>query len=463
MTQPTLFISHKHSDAAIAKEIAHFVEKLGDIKVHLSSSPEFEGPKFGPNLNAQLRQALWKTDVLILVYTTADENWSYCMWECGVATQQNSPNTNIIVLQCGRDVPGPFEDVLRVNAHSFDDIKKLTHQLVRDPEIFPSLGRAIRDNVKDSLVNDWAREFHEKLVKLLPGIPDLADDWSAWPYIRVELPKTELDAIRAANAADRRSVVQDKAVVIDSDKRAPDLFGRGRFSDRMPLAELAAIWKDQMGRSAAPWFESCCAQIASAALSEIPVIGLNAMRKVGADLAYTPVVSRVQSLPFAKVVRFDIDFYNLADPRAIQVTSRMLGRCEFFSHRIDHIDALTLMALVAELEQNGRNRLPVLDANDCPLYIIHRSMLDKFIARHALSHTGRSARELTVADLLADDEMRRMFENTFATVSENASLADARNAMVAKPGCSDVFVTASGARNEPVLGWLTNIDITKSA
>ena len=86
--------------------------------MHLSSSPEFTGPRFGRGLNDQLRQALWNTEVLILVYTSADQDWSYCMWECGVATQPQSPNTNIIVFQCGSDVPAPFQDVLRVNARS---------------------------------------------------------------------------------------------------------------------------------------------------------------------------------------------------------------------------------------------------------------------------------------------------------------------------------------------------------
>jgi hypothetical protein len=32
----------------------------------LSSSPDFQGPRFGKALNAQLREALWKTEVLIL-------------------------------------------------------------------------------------------------------------------------------------------------------------------------------------------------------------------------------------------------------------------------------------------------------------------------------------------------------------------------------------------------------------
>lgn len=78
MPAPTIFISHKHSDSKIAQVLAGFLEEKsnGLVKVHLSSSPNFDGPRFGPSLNAQPRQALWSTDVLILVYTSADQDWS---------------------------------------------------------------------------------------------------------------------------------------------------------------------------------------------------------------------------------------------------------------------------------------------------------------------------------------------------------------------------------------------------
>jgi hypothetical protein len=112
---PLLFVSHKHSDRQIALALARFIEErsAARIKVHLSSSPDFQGPRFGKALNAQLREALWKTKVLILVYTSPDQDWSYCMWECGMASHPQSPNTTVIVLQCGADVPSPFQDVLR--------------------------------------------------------------------------------------------------------------------------------------------------------------------------------------------------------------------------------------------------------------------------------------------------------------------------------------------------------------
>jgi hypothetical protein len=101
--QPLLFISHKHVDHELAKVLADFIKKRtgAQVRIHVSSDPDYLGPPAGRVLNRELRQTLWQTEVLILIYTSADQSWSYCLWECGVATNAGSPDTNIIVLQCG--------------------------------------------------------------------------------------------------------------------------------------------------------------------------------------------------------------------------------------------------------------------------------------------------------------------------------------------------------------------------
>ena len=87
-TEPLVFISHKHSDQRIAETIARFLRTRsgGQFRVHLSSSPNFEGPRLGQPLNNELKRALAAAETVILVFTTDTEDWSYCMRECGVAT-----------------------------------------------------------------------------------------------------------------------------------------------------------------------------------------------------------------------------------------------------------------------------------------------------------------------------------------------------------------------------------------
>jgi hypothetical protein len=140
MSKPLIFISHKHSDSEIATVVAKFIRdrSLGSVDVFLSSSWTFEGPRYGAGLNSELMNALWNSDALILVYTSSDQDWPYCMWECGVATHRDSPETRIVVFQCGRDVPTPFHADLRVDVRNSENIRRFTRQLLTNPNFFPN-------------------------------------------------------------------------------------------------------------------------------------------------------------------------------------------------------------------------------------------------------------------------------------------------------------------------------------
>lgn len=471
--RPKLFISHKHAptDMEIARVIGDFAEaKSGArVKVHLSSSREFEGPRFGKSLNAELRAVLWKTDVLVLVYTAADQDWQYCMWECGVATDSQSPNTRIIVFQCGNDVPTPLQDLVRVNVRDRDQVKGFARQFLKEPGFFPSLeGRALSPDLRDQLVEDAGDDLVKQLEKVVPPIDEgLVAEWPAWPYLRIELPKAKVREVEQAAESERaaltQQIVREHAVVADSDARAAQLFGQAGFPPQMKFELLLRIWKDRYPDADATWFDSCCEQIMTGAGRGFPVIRWTPLREVGGDREFTPVLSRVRRAPLGQSVYFDLYFYNLSDPRAIPVTSKMIPVEKLFYKNLGQVDpaAFTLRQLVGEMEARGLNRVPLFSAERHPMYIIHGSMIDKFIRRQMWEAGARPPNEFTLGDLLGDAELRRMFEETFVVVKKSATLAEAKSAMAARPGCSDVFVTENGQRNEPVIGWLTNVDMVR--
>src|SRR5262249_17497615 len=150
-----------------------------------------------------------------------------------------------------------------------------------------------------------------------------------------------------------------------------------------------------------------------------PVIQLTPIRAASGDGDFTPVVSRIRRDPFQTTTQFDVYFYNLSDPRAVPVTSRMIAAGRFFFKNPSEIDPsrLELKDLVRELDQRERNRVPILDRDGKPLYIVHRSMIDKFIASRALDPVpGRDPARSTLADLLDDPNMKRLFTETFVVV-----------------------------------------------
>jgi hypothetical protein len=126
-------------------------------------------------------------------------------------------------------------------------------------------------------------------------------------------------------------------------------------------------------------------------------------------------------------------------------------------------DGIKILELVRELDERRFNRVPFVSHEDRLVYIVHRSMLDQFIARHITKELVTELKDLTLADLLNQQpELRATFENAAAFVERNATLGDAKAAMHKKKNCRDVFVTAIGKPDEPVLGYVTDVLIATS-
>lgn len=149
-SQPLLFISHRHADRRIADVIRTFVRDRsgGRIAVFQSSSAQAANPRVGRELQKELKEHLWAAGAVVLVYTSREEDWSYCMWEVGVATHPASPKTKIVVLQCGPEPPSVYSDAVRVNALDLTDVQKFTNEFLTSPDFFPDYPQAIASGLQ---------------------------------------------------------------------------------------------------------------------------------------------------------------------------------------------------------------------------------------------------------------------------------------------------------------------------
>ncbi len=137
------------------------------------------------------------------------------------------------------------------------------------------------------------------------------------------------------------------------------------------------------------------------------------------------------------------------------ISAAMISRGSMFA--LKEPPDIVLAQALAQLKQSGKGeRIPVLDANDNPVLVVHRSTLDGFIAAKALAAPGQDLTALTLADMLKDPDIGKSLATSFGTVNQDATLADAKMVMEALPACQDVFVTKNGTKSEPVLGWVTN-------
>lgn len=103
------------------------------------------------------------------------------------------------------------------------------------------------------------------------------------------------------------------------------------------------------------------------------------------------------------------------------------------------------------LKQRKLRRLPVLDETGKPLYMIYVEGILDLLYRASEKDKG----ELDFQALSDRPDLKR----PFVRVEENATLADAKVAMDGVTDCRDVFVV----KDDLVIGYLTNNDITKNA
>src|SRR6478609_2956813 len=461
VTPPLVFISHKHADKAIAEVVAKFLRSTAaqPIRAYLSSNPAFEGPKIGQQINRELVKALCETDVLILIYTSEDKDWSWCMWECGVATDDDTTETNMIVFQCGPESPKVFAGTKVVDVRKLDDVKAFTKQYFTDPNFYPSMKSAMAAHFALDITDKRGAELYENLKKVLPDFGP-AREWPTWPFLRVEVPLTLADQIKDVThpikLEEQSKLIKNSATVSFWVPRALEIFGRVSLDQSTKFTELEQIWKSAYPGAEAGWFESCCEQIAAAAAEKLPSIRPISVRQVNSETEFVPVVTHVRRISSQSTVQFDIYFFDVPWEGVQHVSSKMLTVDRFYWKPLDSIDPgrILLLDLVKELKEQGKNRLPLLDNKQRAKYIIHRSKIEEFIVSNL-----STAPALTMKDLLANNEMRSMFETTFVVVSEKATLEEAKAAMRKVRDCRDIFATATGKRDEPVLGWLTNVDV----
>jgi hypothetical protein len=149
--------------------------------------------------------------------------------------------------------------------------------------------------------------------------------------------------------------------------------------------------------------------------------------------------------------------------RSEPVQGVMIPRDQMFVARGPAADIKLLPTIKALEDSKKGDRLPVLNEADWPLYVIHRSTIDKFLVDKASSSQPTPLNNLTLGDMLGEPDLKSALERSFAVVRLGATLADAKVAMDALGYPQDVFVTKDGTQKEPVLGWITNAIIEEKA
>jgi hypothetical protein len=128
-----------------------------------------------------------------------------------------------------------------------------------------------------------------------------------------------------------------------------------------------------------------------------------------------------------------------------------------------------MSAILEGLDTHDRNRLPILDKNGRPKYMIHRSTLEQFLVRQfkeqSIQGNGNRAhvKDLTLQDALSDEKFQSTVVRGFGTIRLDDNLAKAKILIDNNPLCQDVFITEDGTPNTKALGWITNVLVMEQA
>jgi hypothetical protein len=153
----------------------------------------------------------------------------------------------------------------------------------------------------------------------------------------------------------------------------------------------------------------------------------------------------------------------------LPVTERMLAANKIIfvtleepEHENDVPESHVSIQQLWDLLNGSITRIPIIDHHRAVKYVIHQSLLYKYIAKLSVSKTDPpNLNQLTLTDFLKVNNNEVMVSKSLSFVAREATIGDAKKQMESNPLCQDVFITESGKSTEEVIGWLTNVDISK--
>jgi hypothetical protein len=116
---------------------------------------------------------------------------------------------------------------------------------------------------------------------------------------------------------------------------------------------------------------------------------------------------------------------------------------------------LSLGTLKQMFVSEKATRLVFIDDKGAVRYVLHEATLNAYLAKGDMGDKHFS-------DLLADSSFERQIASQIAFVSVNATLRDAKEALDKVSGAQDIIVTSTGQGTDPLLGWLTNVDLIRA-
>ncbi|HEY2294954.1 MAG TPA: hypothetical protein VGM86_29980 [Thermoanaerobaculia bacterium] len=250
-----------------------------------------------------------------MIYTSPDQDWSYCMWECGVALLPESPDTRIILFRCSGTSPALFAEQVNVNARDLVSVQQFVDDFLTSPDFFPgSSGPITKFQPHGREVANAAADLFQKLQPILPPEKeDCSIEWPAQPFFQLQLGFDFVEQILKADNKDRKQlgskVVLKESRISAADKYCEQMFGVPSFQEGTTFGQLVSIWKERHPDADSKWVQALCAQILAAVLWKFPPVTWELMQGLSDEIWRAPMLTRVHKHPALRHMQFDICFH----------------------------------------------------------------------------------------------------------------------------------------------------------
>lgn len=292
---PKIFLSHRHADKAIADVVRKHLGIWGyDNQVYQSSAAGL-GPTFGENIGEELKAALYNAKLVLIIYTFADKDWSFIMWEAGLATHPLKLDTRTVVFQCNpHHMPKIFEGQRRVLVNE-EGIRDFTTQFFRDEGFFPGEA-AVYPDITEQTLHAHSTAFFNDLCAALPVCEP--DERYRWDFLTLQLTYTDLKELQNIEESEAVSKIPQVSLVTNDFGEALKHFGYANLEPELRLQHLIDRWTvNTAGREGlqTDWIEELLTEIYRA-IKNIPANPeWKKMNSVTYPyLAFHPVVNHVK-------------------------------------------------------------------------------------------------------------------------------------------------------------------------
>ena len=162
----TVFISHRPADKGIADILKNVLQTWGSDNLCVYQSADLRENCFdeGRCLTDAQKKILTNTNVLFLIHTINDNDWYFCMYECGLATSMNGNEVKIVVFQFSSSVPASLEDQMRVSCDE-KSIQNFVNNLHKDPTFFSKATEAFTPNIDKEILKFRSTDLYKKLCR----------------------------------------------------------------------------------------------------------------------------------------------------------------------------------------------------------------------------------------------------------------------------------------------------------